>query len=60
MENKTIYCESNTLEECYECNMYYSLHSWYYDNSLKKRICQLSCSCGGNRKFYENGEIVKE
>lgn len=56
--SKFVKCIGQNKDDCSECNIYSSSHSLHYDNYLKKKISEISCSIGGNRKFNEEGKRV--
>ena len=53
-----IKCTGKNADDCYECGQYFSLHSLHYDQSLKRKVTDISCSIGGNRQFDEDGNGI--
>ncbi len=53
-------CTGKTLQDCFECGMYYSSLSAHYNKALRKVVTEITCSHCGNRLFDENGREVTE
>lgn len=57
--SKFVECKGESQNDCSECNSYFSSHSLHYDEILKIKVSEISCSIGGTRKFDEQGIRVE-
>ena len=56
--SKHIKCTGESVEDCYECNQYFSSHSLHYDQVRNQKVVDISCSIGGNKQFDEDGNEI--
>jgi len=47
-----------SLNDCMECEKYFTFHSLHNEEGRNGKTSTLSCSIGGDKRFDENGNII--
>ena len=55
----SIQCNGKTMNDCLQCRQYFSLHSLHCEQGRADKTTTISCSIGGDKRFDENGNLVK-
>lgn len=51
-------CTGEKLQDCWDCDKYYTSHSEHYSAEYDRDVTELSCSCGGDRVFDSIGNDI--
>lgn len=44
-------CKGETVDDCFECGLYYSSISSHYDSAYKKNVISIMCFCGHSGEY---------